>query len=148
MSKTLDAMPPHPFEGVVYGTPDRPCTRCGLSDRDPIHKVSYDPPRITPLPGDIGGALKATHHTAGVGTRSETLFEVSYGVNLMDALKEFRDAAQRLIDWADSDENSRCVYCNVGNGHEQHCVVGQFVEAFNRVKPKTDDRTPSNVEQP
>ena len=35
---------PHPFEGVVYGTADRGCTRsdCGLPDRHPIHDVESE----------------------------------------------------------------------------------------------------------
>lgn len=27
----------HAFEGVLEGTPDRPCTRCNLPDRNPVH---------------------------------------------------------------------------------------------------------------
>jgi hypothetical protein len=28
---------PHPFQGFRTGTPDRDCTLCGRTDRDPIH---------------------------------------------------------------------------------------------------------------
>lgn len=29
----------HEFEGVLEGTPDRPCTKCGKADRHPIHNI-------------------------------------------------------------------------------------------------------------
>lgn len=36
---------PHEFEGVLEGTPDRPCTKCGKADRHPIHRGPRDPGR-------------------------------------------------------------------------------------------------------
>lgn len=33
----------HAFEGVAAGVADRPCTRCGRPDRDPIHRVVAPP---------------------------------------------------------------------------------------------------------
>lgn len=32
----------HEFEGIVAGTPDRDCTRCGRPDRDPIHTQAQE----------------------------------------------------------------------------------------------------------
>jgi hypothetical protein len=42
-----DQISPHPFDGVLAGTPDRPCNTCGLPDRDPIHMEAVRDRRIT-----------------------------------------------------------------------------------------------------
>lgn len=93
----------HPFKMDGGGVPDRPCTLCGLPDRDPVHipgPVDLNAPEPPPMP--VPGATPIWQLVIEDMRRRHERGVAKYGQPLVarDGRKSLTDAYQEALDLA------------------------------------------------